>query len=235
MKISSICFDIDGTLYAASRMKSNLVRCWLRHPLIFTRYQKMRKDFRVFQAGRDFCSSYLMAEREALVMLGRQDELLCTAAEASEVKADPFVRRAVSDLRKVYETMSREMVKIVPRPGVAETFAMIRNRGLSVGVFSDFPIGGKLEALGLDSLVDFKADSMGCGYLKPDKRCFDYLCECGNIEGDGLLYVGDSFTKDYLGARNAGWNAALVGKGRGQQVFSSWCDFDRWLSAALEE
>ena len=243
MKYRAVCFDIDGTLYEPSVMRRNLLLCWLRHPMIFSRYRRMRRDFRRLQEGRRFCGGLDMLTREALVMLGRYGELECSESEAQAISSDPFVasmRKTLND--KCYRTMTMVSGGLKAREGVAGTLARLKGMGIAVGVFSDFPIEGKLAAMGLENLVDFKCDSMDCGYLKPDERCFDYLSVCGNItnyDGCEKLYVGDSYAKDYLGARRCGWDAALIGgddkkEAGAELVFSDWHDFDRWLFASME-
>ncbi|MDY4889619.1 MAG: HAD family hydrolase [Sphaerochaetaceae bacterium] len=243
MKLKAVCFDIDGTLYDASQLRLNLVRLWIQHSVIFSRYRKMRRAFRLKQVNSVFSSDFSMIEREALVMLGRWDDLGCTGASAHAIKADFFVKKAIHELNTCYDVMSRTMMRIRPKAGVVETFRKLADMGVRIGIFSDFPIDRKLDVLKVAEYVDFKADSLDCGYLKPDKRCFDYLFDCGKMKGvkaSEMLYVGDSFSKDVMGSRQCGWNSVLLGKQKRNEkgvnchVFRQWRDFDRWLFSILE-
>lgn len=243
MKYPVVCFDIDGTLYEPRQMRRNLFLCFLRKPVSMLKYSRMRSDFRRIQENLVINSNLDMLEREALVMLHRYDDLSCGDEDLENLRHDAFFLKTKKALSRIYEIMAEEMKNLKPRELAAHTFSQLREKGVKIGVFSDFPIGGKLNTLGLSSFVDFSADSIGCGYLKPDKRCFDYLLKCGKIddyEAGTLLYVGDSYLKDYLGSIQCGWEAVLVGKEQekapeGTQGFSTWLDFEKWLLAALEE
>lgn len=43
------------------------------------------------------------------------------------------------------------------------------------------------------------------GIAKPDRRIFDQMAQQLYCEPEELLYVGDSFQNDVVGAKNAGW------------------------------
>lgn len=237
-----VCFDVDGTLYPARMMRRNLLLCALAHPVLFSRYSSVRKAFRPYQEGREFSSVYDMPTREALIMAGRYGELELPEQQAAQVMADPFVIRLKDSLTEiVYPSMARMMRHIKPFRGVRQTMEKLCASGVRIGVLSDFPLGDKLRTLGVSDLVTFAADCLDCRYLKPDKRCFDYLVDCGRINRrtDRVLFVGDSWQKDVAGALQAGWDAALIGRGgpesRGCRVFEDWETFDRWLSTGLED
>ena len=114
-------------------------------------------------------------------------------------------------------------------------------------MFTDFPLFGKLEGMGLDGYVDFSASSDDVGFLKPDSHCFEYLLYNLKLERNDVLYVGDSYSKDIAGACNAGIDAVLVNVKQSElrdaaerfplakEVFCNWKDFDAWLASGLEE
>jgi FMN phosphatase YigB (HAD superfamily) len=69
--------------------------------------------------------------------------------------------------------------------------------------------------------IDFVVHSYDVGYEKPDRRIFDaataLLSEKLAEEGKGesaddfeKLYLGDDLENDYMGAKAAGWDAALI-------------------------
>ncbi len=68
------------------------------------------------------------------------------------------------------------------------------------------------------------------GFLKPDLRLFKRAEEMAGVSGDGILYVGDSYRSDVLGAVAAGWAAAWYSGEREREmpersfVFSDWSD-----------
>ena len=109
------------------------------------------------------------------------------------------------------------------------------------------PLFEKLKGMGIDGLVDFAASSDNAGFLKPDAHCFEYLLYNLKMDAKDVLYVGDSYSKDIMGASAAGLDAVLVNvrpsemkdaNGRfplAKAVFCSWNDFDTWLTAILED
>jgi putative hydrolase of the HAD superfamily len=85
----------------------------------------------------------------------------------------------------------------------------IREQGIRISILSDFPVGGKLETLGIADLVDFSCCSEESGYLKPHPAPFLYVARHMNVPCDRILFAGDSYEKDILGASNVGMKTAL--------------------------
>lgn len=50
------------------------------------------------------------------------------------------------------------------------------------------------------------------GYIKPDKRAFDYALEKLDIKPENAWYIGDSLRNDIAGAQNAGWHTIWVNR-----------------------
>ena len=62
----------------------------------------------------------------------------------------------------VEEWIYRRPLKYLPRvvrPGMAEVLSGLGARGLQVGVFSDYPVADKLEAMGLRAAVSLELDA----------------------------------------------------------------------------
>lgn len=75
----------------------------------------------------------------------------------------------------------------------------------------------KLDRFGLDSSSIQVVISEEFGVMKPDRRIFDEThrrislaaaAKGVSIQPDEMLYVGDSFTSDIIGATGAGWKSA---------------------------
>ncbi len=225
MKYKAICFDIDGTLYPKSLMNKRLLRLGLTHPLFSMKYNKMRKELRKCQ---DSLSGSLMS-KEATVICKNMGK------EANEDLVKEHLKSWI------YEPMRRLYLSTKPYAGVLETFKAIKERGLEIGVFSDFPLFNKLESMGLASYVDYASSSEVVGFLKPSVHCFENLLYNIGLDSSQVLYVGDSYDKDIVGARACGMDAVLVNvKGKGKkyplacEVFESWKGFDSWLMERLE-
>ncbi len=62
----------------------------------------------------------------------------------------------------------------------------------------------KLSAAKLENYFSEIINSESCGYMKPDKRIFEYTLERVGAKPQECLMVGDDLEADVLGARNAG-------------------------------
>ena len=64
--------------------------------------------------------------------------------------------------------------------------------------------GIKMSAAKLENYFVEVINSESCGYLKPDKRIFDYTLELVKAKPTECLMVGDDLEADIKGAKNAG-------------------------------
>ncbi len=97
------------------------------------------------------------------------------------------------------------------RPGTRDTLQQLRRR-YRIGLISnsDGSVRRLFELLQLDDCFDSFTDSRLCGYEKPDPRIFK--CALSSLEAKAAesLYVGDVFSVDFAGARDAGMQAMLM-------------------------
>ncbi|MBO0451407.1 HAD family hydrolase [Candidatus Enterococcus murrayae] len=65
----------------------------------------------------------------------------------------------------------------------------------------------KLNALEINKIIPFEniLISENVGIEKPDRRLFDQMAQILKNEPKELLYIGDSYKNDVLGAKQAGW------------------------------
>ncbi|HZS31040.1 MAG TPA: HAD-IA family hydrolase [Gaiellaceae bacterium] len=100
-----------------------------------------------------------------------------------------------------------------PRPGVLETLADLRSRGIGLGlitvcsedvvdVWDRTPFAGQF-----DSVVY----SCSCGYRKPDPRLYMRVCEELRVAPAEALYVGDGTNDELAGAEAVGMRAVQIG------------------------
>ena len=76
----------------------------------------------------------------------------------------------------------------------------------------------KVEAHGLDEIVDAVVVSNDVGVRKPDPGIF--AVAAARLPADEHLYIGDTFEEDILGARDAGWRAIHVRNDEGPSIVS---------------
>lgn len=95
---------------------------------------------------------------------------------------------------------------------VAPTFVRLRERGLKVGIISnwDSRLTRLLEGLGVTELVDDVVSSADVGLHKPDPRIFALAAERIGVAPREAAHVGDHHYADYLGATSIGMTGILI-------------------------
>ncbi|KAG6799585.1 rhythmically expressed 2 protein [Apis mellifera caucasica] len=103
-------------------------------------------------------------------------------------------------------------------PGTIELLEYLREKDLILGVISNFD--ERLEAVLKDTRIrfyfSFVLTSYDFGIEKPDTLIFNEALRLTkerhniNIIPQQAIHIGDSISNDYIGAKNANWNAILV-------------------------
>lgn len=98
------------------------------------------------------------------------------------------------------------------REGTHDAIARVRQRGYRTAVVSN--ADGRVEALledrGLTEHLEFVIDSEVIGVEKPNRKIFDAAVERLGVDAGRVLYVGDLYAVDVVGARGAGLDALLL-------------------------
>ncbi len=195
MPLQAVAFDIDGTLYPEWGFFLRQFPLCLRSPLLCYAFWKVRKDLRV----HDLYDPPLHREqaRRVLQVLGR------SSGEEAAARMEGLL------YRRLYRHWDRLFAGMKPFAGVRETLIELRRQGYALAAMSDFPVGNKLQVLGLEDLFTLSFSAEEIGYLKPSRMPFCALAEEFGYSVGEILYVGNSVSKDILGARSAGMPAAL--------------------------
>ncbi|XP_075155400.1 rhythmically expressed gene 2 protein-like [Haematobia irritans] len=88
----------------------------------------------------------------------------------------------------------------------------VRSTGKKVGVISNFDPSLKkvLEEVNLAEKFDFILTSYDVGSSKPNKEIYDAGLAISKCSSDEALHIGNMYSMDYEGARNAGWSSILI-------------------------
>ena len=190
--VDTIIFDLDGTFYPSWVMGYKLLIMLLRRPRAMFKFYKARKKIR-----REQTDSLLWTNRE---------DFLLRQAKVSNVKNDYFNK-------KVYPLLEQYASHFNSYKGVRETLDELREENYRLYVFSDFPLYHKLEKLGIVDCFESAFSSEDSGFLKPDKRAFEYLkTKIPMLCASKTLYVGDRFDIDGQFAKNNGMFFLRVGR-----------------------
>jgi putative hydrolase of the HAD superfamily len=218
MPVQAVAFDIDGTLYPNAAMYLKSVPFALRRLRLMFAFARVRRDVRRMRPIDDLAllQAQLLADRLGI-----------------------DVRRAAERIEtELYGEWERILDRVEPFPHVRQCVEGIRDAGLQVAVTSDFPVHRKLARLGLDDLFECRLWAEESGYLKPHPEPFILLAGCLGLPPEQILYVGNSYEYDIVGAKRAGMMAAhLTRRPPPDSVadfsFSEYRDLCRWVRSLV--
>jgi putative hydrolase of the HAD superfamily len=190
-KIEAIAFDLDGTLYPNYRLNIRLIPFILKEWRLLAAFGKARSTIRAKQ--EQTISFY---QTQSLYTAG----LLRANPDQIKEKLDRLIYRGWEPFFKHIKLFSH----------VKETLGALRGAGFKMGLLSDFPPETKLENLGIAGCWDAVLCSEHCGAIKPHPRSFQDLAAALNTAPEHILYVGNSYRYDVIGAKRAGMRTALI-------------------------
>ena len=199
-RISAIAFDLDGTLYPNYSLYIRLIPFLLKEQKYLRAFGKARDRLRQRAADRK-SNAEDPGEGE---FYQRQAQIMGTI-----LKKDPAVLIEKTE-RIIYRGWEPLFRKVKLFPHVKETLLALREKGIKLGLLSDFPPEVKIDHLGLSGLWDTMLCSEKIGQLKPHPKAFLELARTMGFPPQNILYVGNSFSYDVEGAQNAGMKAAWI-------------------------
>ena len=217
-RLRAIVVDVDGTLYRQGPVRRAMLWRLVRGYLAAPRAGVL--TVRALQAYRRAQES-LRARGEATVDLAQaQLRLACETSGVSGPQVSDCVARWME--REPLDLLGRAR-----RTGVVDFLRATKDRGLRLGVFSDYPATAKLEALGVAALFDVtvSAQDAEVGRFKPHPRGLEVTARRLGVDPRDVLYVGDRPETDAAAAAAAGMACAILGGGRPRK-------HERWLAVS---
>ncbi|MCL5428532.1 MAG: HAD family hydrolase [Chloroflexi bacterium] len=209
-QITTIVFDLDDTLRYSDPHAHNFF-CDFAETLggPFNREQRraaQRWEHRYWANSDD-----LLADIEIFT---QGSEAFWLNYSQRHLQALGFQPTEAGRLAPVAHTHMRDNYKPVSRVH-AETIGALkefRNYGYLLGVITNRskPIYSEMYTIGLDLHFDFYLTGSQLGAYKPRKEIFENLVAFTGHSKDELLYIGDNYYADVVGARSAGIEAALL-------------------------
>jgi HAD superfamily hydrolase (TIGR01509 family) len=205
-RLTTIVFDVDGTLYEQSGLRRAMFLRLLRHVVTHP-----GEGVAVFRALRAYRHAQELLRGAAIdgTLAEAQIRLAC---ERSGQPSHALV--AIVD-----RWMEREPLDMLERfvmPGLRPLLAAAKVRGLRLGVLSDYPATAKLEAMKLSEFFDVvvSAQDPSVNRFKPDPSGLTEALRRLGAAPSQALYVGDRFDVDASVAGAAGVACIIVGKRR---------------------
>jgi putative hydrolase of the HAD superfamily len=197
--ISAVAFDLDGTLYPNFRFYRRLLPFLFRHGRLLAAFGRARNVIRLEQKQDPSVSLpdfYTYQAQLTLYQLGIKN----TTADAMRETID----------RLIYRDWEAHFTTIKMFPGVRELLSELRTAGFKIGMLSDFPPQVKLENLGLGGFWDVVLCSETTGAIKPSTKPFFDLANALGFPPEQILYVGNSYRYDVIGAMRTGMKTARI-------------------------
>jgi FMN phosphatase YigB (HAD superfamily) len=179
---------MDGTLYYQKpfriRMILFLLGHILRHPgsindmLIIKKYREVREHW------------------------NKSDEDLDTAQYEYVAKLKNTTKEHVEEVVKFY--MHKAPLRLLPSfkdNELAKIIGNLRDKGIKVIVYSDYPAEDKLKALNIKADRCYCSADARIGTMKPDPKGLKVILSDLGLQSDETLMVGDRYEKDGLAAK----------------------------------
>ncbi len=190
MALKAVGFDIDGTLYPDYRIKLRSICFILTHFHIVHSFYRTRHIMRATKRDTEDWELDIFAQ------------ILQTDIDSA---------RAIRD-RLIYKGWEYCFRNIMTYSGVREALLRLKEAGLKLAVLSDFPVGRKLEYLGLTGIFDVSLGFPESKRLKPHSQPFALMAERLNLAPRHIIYIGNRLDYDVRGAENSGMRGALIGR-----------------------
>ena len=196
LDVKAVAFDLDGTLYPNYSLNFKLIPFILIHWRLLLAFGRARSIIRKEQEKSDFLPVPHFYRYQALVAA----KLLRAPVKKTKEKIDRLMYRGWEPIFKT----------IKPFPHVVNTLTGLGKAGLKLGLLSDFPPETKLDYMGLSGIWEAILCSERSGAIKPHTKPFIELAKTLDVPPEKILYVGNSYKFDIVGAHRTGMKTALI-------------------------
>jgi HAD superfamily hydrolase (TIGR01549 family) len=202
LKVKGVLLDVDGTLYHQAPLRAIIILLLIAHkifnPLELKRIIKVIVQYRKSQ-------EILRGSSET--QNGNQNNQLALTARLSGESVS-----YVSDIiEEWFEKRPIPFLRICKRRDLETTIDLLDKKGIRLGVFSDYPVKKKLEALRISNFISTVVsshDERVAGF-KPMTNGFKIAAEDMGLAPSDILYVGDRPETDGVGSSEAGMHVII--------------------------
>ncbi|MCF8482130.1 MAG: HAD family hydrolase [Rhodospirillum sp.] len=182
--LQSVIFDVDGTLYSQPMLRRRMLVELLKG--LASRRLKV-KDVTLIRRYRQLRESWAVGGAEDL--RGREYEILAEEIGRPVQQVDAIIKEWI---------YRRPLPHLLPCafPGVADLFQALRDRGIQIGIFSDYPAEAKLASLGLVADVIRHSLEPSINRLKPHPLGLQTIIDSMGVSPNNCLFVGDRKERD---------------------------------------
>jgi putative hydrolase of the HAD superfamily len=203
--IRAVLLDVDGTLYYQRPLRVLMAVELCMLPWTKLSFSAAYNTWRAIGCFRRV--------REELRSFGEPEGCLAKLQyieAAKQIGEEPeAMERVVSEW--LYQRPLKYL-RFWRRPGIEAFLSMLEQKGIQVGVFSDYPVIDRLRALDLLERISLAlcATDPAINAFKPHPKGFLRACAIWRLCPEEVLYVGDRPEVDAVGAAAAGMPCAIL-------------------------
>ena len=155
---------------------------------------------------------YEQGSQKSLGQRSREEKLALWTEYQTIVLKEAGIEPQAGLIRAILTDMKNTKYEMVLFEDVLPAFEALHNQGKLLGLISnvDSDIQPMLEKLGIADWLTIRMTSAEAGVTKPRRGIFDRAVEKTGFLHREVLYVGDQYQIDVIGARNAGLAALLI-------------------------
>jgi putative hydrolase of the HAD superfamily len=212
--IKAVVFDFDGTLYPNYQMLLYGVPIFLKSPRFVREFGKLRKQLRLHPP-------YVNLHKAQARMMHRKFNL---SKDCMEKRIE----------RIIYEKWPQSIKHVRPFAHLDTLLSKLNGLEFKIGILSDLPVVKKLEYFKLKFPWHFIFSSEESGTLKPNPEAFNIVIDYLSLPPEEILYVGNNYEYDIVGAHNVGMKTAHISKRKNENSFADYTfykytDLESWL------
>jgi FMN phosphatase YigB (HAD superfamily) len=207
--IKAIFFDLDGTLRhsvpSGGEVFTDYVKTMGLQVNEEARLRALRWEHFYWASSVDLRDDLLAHSGETEKFWIEYSRRRLIALGAPEEWAVQFAPKVSVHMGEVYKPES-----VVPED-VRRTLPQLKESGYVLGVISnrDKPFHDVLQDHGISEFFDFSLAAGEVNIFKPDPGVFEHGLQRVNLSAGEVMYVGDNYYADVVGARNAGLQPVL--------------------------
>ncbi len=207
----AVVFDLDGTLYYQRRLRITmavrLLRYYAIHPwrlrelLIVKEFRSVREHWDSIVGAMSAVSKEAQVDSLDQAQYAYVATKMKTTAACVEKMVQVWIyKNPLSALRK---SKDEEIGRLID---------MLREKGIKVLIFSDYPIEEKLAALELQADGIYSASDERLMELKPSPKGLFLIMQDYGLEPEELFMIGDRHSRDGMAAVAAGVDYLILKK-----------------------
>lgn len=200
--IKGILLDVDGTLY--HQLPLRIIIAFL---VVFSNIYNPRKLLRILKVIIQYRKSQELMRNKEIQKECYKKQITHTAESTGE---NPSYVKDV--IEKWFEKKPLPFIPLCKRRGVEKALDRWYKNGIRLGVFSDYPVEDKLNALYISRFITTTVSSSDTDVhgFKPNTNGFEVAASKMGLAPSEVLYVGDRAEVDGVGASNAGMQVVIL-------------------------